>query len=162
MMKNLLEKIIPKSLIVKIYKNIPIPLSLKKKIVCFFNKKFLVAVQGIVMNDKNEILLLKHTYRDLPWGIPGGWMEYESPEEGIVREVYEETSMKIKSERVIASIYNSKPDRIDIYIKCSYLEGEFKESPEVSDYGFFKVGCWPKGMPSAQIEVLHKLLSHAE
>ncbi len=138
-MKNLLEKIIPESLIIKIYKNIPIPLSLKKKIVCFFNKKFLVAVQGIVMNDKNEILLLKHTYRDLPWGIPGGWMEYESPEEGIVREVYEETSMKIKSEKIIASIYNSKPHRIDIYIKCSYLEGEFKESPEVSDYGFLKL-----------------------
>jgi len=161
-MKNLLEKIIPESLIIKIYKNIPIPLSLKKKIVCFFNKKFLVAVQGIVLNDKNEILLLKHTYRDLPWGIPGGWMEYESPEEGIVREVHEETSMKIKSEKIIASIYNSKPHRIDIYIKCSYLEGEFKESPEVSDYGFFKVGCWPEGMPNAQIEVLHKLLSHAE
>ena len=157
-MKKLLEKLIPKTLIIKIYKNIPIPIAAKKKIVSFFNKKFLVAVQGIVMNDKNEILLLKHTYRQLPWGMPGGWMEYESPEEGIVREVFEETSMKIKAEKIITSKYSSNPHRIDIYIKCSYIEGEFKESPEVSDYGFFKVGCWPKGMPTAQIKVMHKIL----
>ncbi len=158
-MKNLLEKLIPKAMIIKIYKNIPIPMSVKKKIVHFFNKKFLVAVQGIVLNDRNEILLLKHTYRELPWGMPGGWMDYESPEEAIVREVYEETSMRIKSDKIISTIYNSNPNRIDIFIKCSYIEGEFKKSAEVSDYDFFKIGSWPEGMPDTQIDILEKILN---
>ncbi len=157
-MLRIIEKVVPKSLLVKLYKCIPIPLSFKKKIIWLANRRFLVAVQGIILNDKNEILLLKHTYRDTPWGMPGGWMDYEKPREGLEREVFEETELQVKSNQILDVVYGDKPHRVDIYIKGSFVGGEFKKSAEVSDYGFYKVGNWPEGMPNEQKRIIENML----
>lgn len=156
-MLRIIEKVIPKTLLVKIYKGMPISLNFKKKIIWFANRRFLVAIQGIILNDKGEILLLKHTYRDSPWGMPGGWMNYEQPQEGLEREVFEETSLKIKSEQVLDVSYGNKPHRVDIYIKGTFIGGEFKKSAEVSDYGFYKIGEWPDGMPDNQKRIIENI-----
>lgn len=156
-MLRIIEKVMPKSLLVKIYKGIPISLSLKKKIIWHANRRFLVAIQGIILNDKGEILLLKHTYRDAPWGMPGGWMNYEQPQEGLEREVFEETSLRIKSEQILDVSYGNKPHRVDIYIKGIFTGGEFKKSAEVSDYGFYKIGEWPDGMPDKQKRIIENI-----
>lgn len=75
-----LINLIPRDWLVTMYKHMPFT-GLKNWIVYRAQHKFLVAVLGIITNDKGQILLLKHEYREeQPWGIPGGWMELESPE----------------------------------------------------------------------------------
>lgn len=158
-MYRIIEKFIPKTILVKLYKWLPVPISFKKGIVWLVNRRFLVAVQGIILNDKGEVLLLKHTYRKIPWGLPGGWMDYENPQTALEREVFEETELKIKSEQVLDAIYNGKPHRVDLIIKGRFLGGTFKSSAEVSEYGFFKFGEWPDGMPDVQKKLIQKYLN---
>ena len=49
--------------------------------------KFLMAVAALVFDEQGRILLFKHTYRKLAWGIPAGGLEFrEQPKDAIVRE----------------------------------------------------------------------------
>lgn len=51
---------------------------------------------GILVNEKDEVLLQKRSDFD-SWGLPGGAMEFgESAEEACVREFLEETGLKVK------------------------------------------------------------------
>lgn len=51
---------------------------------------------GILVNEKNEILLQKRSDFNL-WGLPGGAIEFgESAEEACAREFLEETGLKVK------------------------------------------------------------------
>lgn len=67
-MSSKLEKLILNKLAVYLWKVLPIPKNLRSKIMWFTNDRFLVAVLGLITNEKDEILLLKHTYRSEPWG----------------------------------------------------------------------------------------------
>lgn len=51
----------------------------------------------IIKNEKNEILLQKRTFPADTWSFPGGLSELgEKPEDTAVREVYEETALKVE------------------------------------------------------------------
>jgi isopentenyldiphosphate isomerase len=52
--------------------------------------KFLMAVAVLVFDEQGRILLFKHTYRKLAWGIPAGGLEFkEQPKDAIVRKLFE-------------------------------------------------------------------------
>ena len=143
-------KLIPSSIIVYLWKRVPFPQWFRNFIVWHANNRFLVAVLGIVQNDKNQILLLKHTYRPEPWGVPSGWIEYEEPFHALEREVFEESGFIIKAEQVIYVRHIPNPHRIDLIIKGKFIKGSFKPSAEVSDFGFFDIDTLPKGMSEKQ------------
>ena len=55
----------------------------------------LVYAGGIVVNQKNEILLQKRTDFKA-WGLPGGALEFgETAEQACIREYFEETGLKV-------------------------------------------------------------------
>ncbi len=57
-----------------------------------------IGIGGLIFNDKKEILLGQRiaSHGELMWGPPGGHLEFgESFENGIIREVWEETAVKI-------------------------------------------------------------------
>ncbi len=143
-------KIIPKNILISLWKKKYFPQWFRELVIWKTNSRFLVAVLGIVLNEKNQILLLKHTYREQPWAIPSGWIEYEQPLNALEREVFEETSFSIKAEKVLNVRHVKKPHRIDLIIEGKFIEGTFKASPEVSHYGFFDFGDWPEGMSREQ------------
>ena len=62
---------------------------------------FLVGVTGVVINDAGEILL--HLRSDNgQWSLPGGALEPgEEPADAVVREVWEETGVKVVPERIV-------------------------------------------------------------
>eukprot|EP00743_Colponemidia_sp_Colp-15_P007470 GILK01008074.1.p1 GENE.GILK01008074.1~~GILK01008074.1.p1 ORF type:complete len:274 (-),score=46.43 GILK01008074.1:241-1062(-) len=79
-----------------------------------------VGVGGVVINDRNEILLVQEVYADRPgrWKIPGGLADTgESIVEAAKREVLEETGIETEFVSVIA--FREKPkylwDRSDLY-----------------------------------------------
>lgn len=69
-------------------------------------------VVALIKNHKGEILLARRNQPDIKaehnkWEFPGGGIEIgETPEQAIVREVKEETGLKIKIVRLLPKIYS--------------------------------------------------------
>jgi len=61
--------------------------------------QFLVGVTGVIFNDTDEILLLKHTYRRFEWSTPGEYIKAkEHPKEAIEREIEEESGFIVSAD----------------------------------------------------------------
>lgn len=59
---------------------------------------------GIILNDQNEVLLVSADNEW--WGLPGGTIEKgETPEQTLVREVYEETAVMIDGQYIVPFFY---------------------------------------------------------
>jgi ADP-ribose pyrophosphatase YjhB (NUDIX family) len=109
-----------------------------------YRPRFRAAVAAMIFDERGRILLFKHTYRKFEWGIPAGGLEYgEQPENAIVREFFEETSMQIKVEKLLLA-ESSKEDRnISLIYLCKIVSGTFRESSEISEMKYFDVNDLP-------------------
>ena len=63
----------------------------------FIQPKYSVGVIGVVMNSDGKILLVEHVFHPrLPWGLPGGWINFnEDPAEAVERELSEELALDV-------------------------------------------------------------------
>jgi len=145
-----LTRILPDAWLVFLYKTIPTSKKMKDLVMWYTNRRFLVAVLGIITNEKGEVLLLHHTYRNQPLGIPSGWMEYEQPCRAIERELFEEIGLQININETLQTTFYENPNRVDILLRGSFEGGTFKKSAEVTDYGFYSPTSLPEGVPDVQ------------
>ena len=64
--------------------------------------QFLVGVTGVIFNEKNEVLLFKHTYRKQSWSLPGGYLKAgEHPAEALEREIKEESGLVVSADAML-------------------------------------------------------------
>jgi len=110
---------------------------------------FQVFSVAVIFNAEKKLLLVKTTYnRHHPWGLPGGSLEYgEAVEESLLREIWEETSLRIEIERFLF-VRTWTPDRVGLYYFCRITSGEFYPSDEVSELGYFS----PHDLPDVRLE----------
>lgn len=109
-----------------------------------FQNQFLVGVTGVIFNEKNEILLFKHTYRQHQWSLPGGYMKAgEHPAEAIEREIKEESGLVISADDMLKTRTDRDGSRLDMCFVGVFIGGEFKASNEVSEFGFFSQDKMP-------------------
>ncbi|MFM9278775.1 NUDIX hydrolase [Paenibacillus jiagnxiensis] len=160
-MLSRLIRALPRDWLVYMYKTMPFK-GIKDYAVRQAQVKFLVSVLGVITDSSGRVMLLKHTYREEPWGIPGGWMEGEKPEEGMAREIREETGLSVKRLRLVKAIYGQKPDRVDLIFRGE-LGGEsgkkgFQSNSEISEMLLCRPGDWPKGLPEDQKKLITELL----
>jgi len=91
-------------------------------------------VMGLIYKD-DKLLVVKKT-KDLPhWHLVAGFIEPgESAEDGIIREVLEETNLKVKVREIIGTFPYTK-DTIQLFIvyKVDYVSGELKPQDDVED-----------------------------
>lgn len=107
--------------------------------------KYIVAVAALIFDTKGRILLFKHTYRKLAWGIPAGALEYgERPEDGILREIQEETGMIAKVERLLLAESSPHYHHVSLVYLCGIVSGEFKPTYEISEIRYFDVDDLPR------------------
>ena len=105
------------------------------------NEKFLFKVpQKALIEQNGKFLIIKRssTAKNYPmhWDLPGGKLEHgETPEEGLVREVLEETNLDVK---VVSPIFSYlETHGVFAYVvvyECEFLSGELKLSNEHSEY----------------------------
>ena len=104
----------------------------------FLQDQFLVGVTGIIFNDRNEILLYKHTYRSHAWSLPGGYLKSgEHPREALEREIKEESGLVVSVDEPLKTRTDRDTARLDMCYMGVLIGGDFKPTPEVSEYGFF-------------------------
>lgn len=105
------------------------------KVVHIFRTTFLISVIGVIKDEDDRILMLKHTYRPSPWHLPSGWLKKgETPLATIAREVKEETGFIIESKKIL--FIGSSPERnhLEYFVEGKFKSGKFKPSSEIIDY----------------------------
>ena len=102
-----------------------------------------VAVGAIVVNDHDQLLLIKRADSGV-WLYPTGWCDVGySAAEVVVKEVEEETGIEVEPVRIIAVLdgFRVGQSRFPIYsilFLCRAVAGELKAHPlEVADLGWF-------------------------
>jgi ADP-ribose pyrophosphatase YjhB (NUDIX family) len=76
-----------KDLLGRIWRHVP--RTLRRLTMRITHTRFTATAAGIVVDEKERVLLLKHRFRPgSGWGVPGGFIEAdEQPEEAIKREL---------------------------------------------------------------------------
>ncbi len=133
-----------KSLLAKLWKLLRLPKNLQLLVMRFLQDQFLVGVTGIIFNEKNEVLLFKHTYRSHSWSLPGGYLKGgEHPREGLEREIMEESSLVVSIDSQLKTRTDSDTARLDICYVGVLIGGDFTPTHEVLEYGFFSLDNMP-------------------
>jgi 8-oxo-dGTP diphosphatase len=132
------------SFLAKVWKHLHLPKIWQLGIMRIIQDQFLIGVTGIIFNDQDEVLLLKHTYRAREWGLPGGYIKAkEHPKEGLEREVEEETSLIISVDTRYKIRTDRETARLDIVYIGTFIGGTFRPSAEVVDAKFFSFDTLP-------------------
>ena len=127
-----------KTLLAKIWKFLRLPKGIQLLIMRIFQDQFLVGVTGVIFNDKNEILLFKHSYRSHSWSLPGGYLKSgEHPREGLEREIKEESGFVVSVDEPLKTLTDRDSARLDMCYMGVLIGGYFQPTHEVSEYGFF-------------------------
>jgi 8-oxo-dGTP diphosphatase len=126
------------------------PFGLQLFITGLVRPRFRVAVAAIIFDSKGHILLCEHTYRKFhPWGLPGGGLEHgENPEDGIRREVREETGLNVIVEKVLCAESAPTNHHISLIYLCKIVGGMFRPSYEISQTRFFSLDKLPSLLPT--------------
>ncbi len=133
-----------KSFLARVWKMLNLPKGIQLYFMRFFQNQFLVGVTGIIFNEKDEILLFKHTYRQHPWSLPGGYMKSgEHPAEALEREIKEESALVVSVDEVLKTRTDRTSSRLDMCYTGAFIGGDFVPSDEVSEYGFFSQDTMP-------------------
>ncbi len=106
-------------------------------------RKTKIAVGGVIIRD-NKILLTKR--RDDPdknkWAIPGGKLELnETLEDGLKREMKEETSLNVKIGKLlgIIEVINDNFHYVILDYECDIISGEIEANSDALDIGYFNL-----------------------
>lgn len=149
-----------KALLVKIWRLLGLPKNAQLSIMRLSEDQFLIGVMAIIFNQKNEILLFKHTYRKNNWALPSGYLKAkEHPKEGLEREIEEESDLIVSIDEQFKIRTDRETARLEICCIGTYIGGEFKRSAEVSQALFFSFDNLPH-LPKDQLFLIHKALDY--
>lgn len=98
-------------------------------------------VEVLVVNEMNEILLLKQNYiSQNRWTVVSGYMvDGETIEEAVTREVKEETGQDVIQCKYVSSYYFEPKQLIMIGFIAYVKKSKFSESDEVDDLRWYKM-----------------------
>jgi 8-oxo-dGTP pyrophosphatase MutT (NUDIX family) len=102
-----------------------------------------VGVAAAIFNSKGRLLVVQRSDNGL-WNMPGGAADVgETPSAGAVREVWEETGLRVRPTRLIGafdgpSIGSTSPVHLyHLDFLCEVIGGELTLTSEVTAYGYF-------------------------
>lgn len=116
--------------------------------------KFTIGVFAILFDSDGRVLLCHRRDADL-WNLPGGGLEPgETPWDGVVREVGEETGLRVAVDR-LAGIY-AKPevDEIVFSFVCHIDGGDLAPTDEADRVEYFGLDRIPSNTSRKQVERL--------
>lgn len=107
-----------------------------------------VGVRGIVTDDLGRVLFVRHSYGDRAWYLPGGaGGKHESPDEAVEREFWEETGLRVETEKLVGVYFWSEwGKRENLFIfSCRITGGNLQiDGGEIADSGWFDLDALPQ------------------
>ena len=127
---------------------------LRLKIIRTTQSTFTVSGAAIITNERQQVLLLNHTFRPFSgWGLPGGFVtSREQPEDAIRREIREEIGIELDQLKMFRVRTVGK--HIEILFTARPIgEPEVTSPREIIEFGWFDVDALPEKL-SASVKVL--------
>lgn len=106
-----------------------------------FNDLYRFSVHAVIMDGEERVLLIRQTYGDKWWGLPGGGVEPgETIHETIIRECKEELGAGVIVDALTGFYYHkSFNSQVGIF-RCHLPEkAEIRLSSEHSEYKWFQI-----------------------
>jgi 8-oxo-dGTP pyrophosphatase MutT (NUDIX family) len=129
-----------------------------------FARGLTMGVRGAVLDEKDRIFLIRHTY--VPgWHLPGGGVEpRESALDALARELSEEARIALDGPpRLHGVFFNaglSRRDHVVVYVVRDFIQIEEKRPDrEIAAAGFFSVDALPEGTTAATRRRLAEIAS---
>lgn len=103
-----------------------------------------VAVMAIIQRDGRVLIARRHPDHyhggGGKWEMPSGRLEAgESLEEGLIREVYEETGLSVRVLAPIATWCLPERSLVGVTFVCDYLSGEVQLTSEHTEYAWIDI-----------------------
>ncbi|TDD32789.1 NUDIX domain-containing protein [Actinomadura sp. KC06] len=125
------------------------------------HRTFLVYAGGLVRDDQGRILLLRHrlwpAYR--AWGLPGGYVDAgERLEDGVAREVREETSLEVQVSGPPAAIASGFRHRVEAYYEARVIGGDLGlDAAEILEARWYPLDDLPDEMSPSLRDLITSL-----
>ena len=130
-----------------------------------FSRGLTMGAQGCVLNDQNQVFLIRHTY--IPgWHFPGGGVETgETILEAVTRELQEEGNLHLTGTPRLFSLYFnravSKRDHIALFIVRDFVQSAPRMGDhEIAEARFFALNDLPETLHPATRRRLDEILDN--
>jgi 8-oxo-dGTP diphosphatase len=105
--------------------------------------KHIIATSAYIENEEGHVLLVKtHSRRDT-FELPGGQVEEgEALDQAVMREVYEETGIRIRPIGITGIYYNVSMHLLSVVFRAEYISGNLLLQPdEIKEGRFIELTC---------------------
>jgi ADP-ribose pyrophosphatase YjhB (NUDIX family) len=108
-----------------------------------------LGAQGVLIDPKDRVLLVRHTYRP-GWFFPGGGVEWGEPiEAALARELEEEVGAKLLApphlHGVFANFASFPGDHIAVFVARHWERADVRrDNSEIAEVGLFEGRCLPE------------------
>ncbi|MEM5505701.1 NUDIX hydrolase [Shewanella frigidimarina] len=106
-----------------------------------FNDLFRLSSHAVITNTEGEVLLLKASYGDKHWGLPGGGLDpNETIHQALQRECFEELGCEVDVQYLSGVYFHSAYQSQAFIFRCELPKGaQISLSDEHSEYAFVAV-----------------------
>lgn len=110
-----------------------------------FHDFYRLSSHAVIFNEHQQVLLLKATYADHAWGLPGGGLDVgETIHEALIRECKEELGCDISIEYLSGVYFHAAVNSHAFIFRCTLFEGhQIQLSEEHSEYEWFDFDALP-------------------
>lgn len=104
-----------------------------------FHDFYRLSSHAVIFNENRQVLLLKATYADCAWGLPGGGLDQgETVHEALIRECQEELGCDVSIEYLSGVYYHSAVNSHAFMFRCTLQNDQpINLSDEHSEYRWF-------------------------
>ena len=114
--------------------------------------RFTIGVFAILFDAEGRVLLCHRRDVDL-WNLPGGGLEPgEAPWDGVVREVEEESGLRVAVDRLVGVYAKPEVDEIVFSFVCRVTGGALAASDEADRLEYFALDRIPPNTSRKQVE----------
>jgi ADP-ribose pyrophosphatase YjhB (NUDIX family) len=124
--------------------------------------RFTVTAGGIITDDQNRLLLLKHVFRPgSGWGIPGGFIKpNEDPSTALKRELMEEIGLKIVDLKIELARTLRHPAQVEIVFSARPEGQPTTNSVEIAELDWFDLDELPMGISEDQKQLIRRVIAN--